>query len=457
TGRLLKTLEGHGGSVYSVSFSPDGKLLASGSWDNTIKIWDVREVFSSSSYYYYAFTPVEVKVKGRVFSFPKGSFFEFESGERVFRVSGKVFEGNPVDNLVKGKLIRLYPVKREVVFAKNTVVKIHPNSEIPIGEVEGGIITKRVFCTEEISFCYVRLEEIKGVVNPDNLYHINPYNDRLLVIKDTSLRDAPLGKEIKRIEKDSTVETIYRIPELGVYKVSFNGTQGWVDAQALRKLTFKNVNLTVVAKEKVPIKRSPYSDIVLGYVNKGEILWISKVEKTTGYYLIRNGFSSPKYFIRIKEVNPPKTMWNLEDTELYLTPEGKDAVKKVEKLTKFRILYETEDYYFGESKKGKGWVKKNVMSEKKTDLYKPVVNIKGGHGLMKIYVADDTSIAGVYVNGEPLMEFERVKYPGHLPFEPEDERVYYYRYNRLPQKITIMVEDNTGKVEYYHLSREDLE
>jgi|GEM_PF-3434755 len=41
TGKLLKTLEGHKGSVYSVSFSPDGKLLASGSYDKTIKLWEV--------------------------------------------------------------------------------------------------------------------------------------------------------------------------------------------------------------------------------------------------------------------------------------------------------------------------------------------------------------------------------------------------------------------------------
>jgi len=38
---LIKTLEGHGGSVYSFSFSPDGKFLASGSRDKTIKIWEV--------------------------------------------------------------------------------------------------------------------------------------------------------------------------------------------------------------------------------------------------------------------------------------------------------------------------------------------------------------------------------------------------------------------------------
>src|SRR5688572_27504830 len=36
----LQTLEGHNGSVRSVVFSADGQHLASGSDDNTVKIWD---------------------------------------------------------------------------------------------------------------------------------------------------------------------------------------------------------------------------------------------------------------------------------------------------------------------------------------------------------------------------------------------------------------------------------
>src|SRR4051812_30915869 len=35
------TLDGHTNVVYSVAFSPDGKTLASGSQDQTIKLWDV--------------------------------------------------------------------------------------------------------------------------------------------------------------------------------------------------------------------------------------------------------------------------------------------------------------------------------------------------------------------------------------------------------------------------------
>ena len=39
TGSLKTTLEGHISAVMSVVFSPDGNTLASGSADNTIKLW----------------------------------------------------------------------------------------------------------------------------------------------------------------------------------------------------------------------------------------------------------------------------------------------------------------------------------------------------------------------------------------------------------------------------------
>lgn len=41
--RLHKTITGHSKEVWQVAFSPDGQYLASGSYDQTVKVWRLRD------------------------------------------------------------------------------------------------------------------------------------------------------------------------------------------------------------------------------------------------------------------------------------------------------------------------------------------------------------------------------------------------------------------------------
>jgi len=85
----VKVLRGHGSDVNSVAFSPDGRLLASGSWDKTVRIWDVRTGK-------YARTNLKIrKVDGAVIPLPKGTVLKWENfgASLVYPIKGTIISG----------------------------------------------------------------------------------------------------------------------------------------------------------------------------------------------------------------------------------------------------------------------------------------------------------------------------------------------------------------------------
>ena len=135
TGKVLRTLAGHTGSVYSVDFSPDGKKIVSGSQDASIQVWDVnsgKALRTLTGYaapvYSVAFSPDGKTVAGgsrdktnRLWDVDNGRVLRTLTGQTdlIYSVAFSP-DGKTLASASQDKTIRLWDIKTRQVLASLT-------------------------------------------------------------------------------------------------------------------------------------------------------------------------------------------------------------------------------------------------------------------------------------------------------------------------------------------------
>ncbi len=109
--RCVQTLPGHSSFVNSLAISPDGKTLASGSWDQTIKIWNLEtgEFIDTLTGHSDRVNSVTISGDGKLLASGSSDetikFWNLYTGELLFTFQGHSMEVNSVAISPNGRVI----------------------------------------------------------------------------------------------------------------------------------------------------------------------------------------------------------------------------------------------------------------------------------------------------------------------------------------------------------------
>jgi WD40 repeat protein len=474
SGEKVMTLAGHQDNIDVVRFNEDGTLLASGSYDHTIRIWDIisgkcvnevknlktaatnlgfwqgklvaadwlGECFIVDSPYCYVFPRLEVKKSsGEIVSLPRGTVCRLKGNEIIFPLRGKV---------VSGKRQSLYPTSCPLLVFGPTSLTPYPDANFEITQIPAGTIIDsqdgrdlpRVLLTEDKKIAYINYKGLRGFVSTRSLARLEKQGFLLaLEDKGENLRTYPGGEFAANLPLGASMKAVYYCPYLKSCFVRSDYGQGWIARSAVRKIDLEPVQGRFVAVQDAPVKLAWFAPQVIGYIGEGEdVLPEQKVKGENWFFVSANGikgYVAADYLVKaVKSVSA--RMWNLmPDAPLYQAPSEKASIiGTVPQFEEVSSLFRSGDFYKVKigSTGQTGWIKQQAITMTKPDLHKPYVTVlkkerRGNELTVRGIVADDTKIEAVYANGAPVIELSPLRSASNvkIPFQAEDIREFSYR------------------------------
>ena len=210
--REIRTLKGHTDPVLSVSFSPDNRYLASASIDNTIRIWNIstgKEIRSITGEFLTHFNAVSFSPDGKFVvscgTDGKVKVWDFQTGEEMVSMTGhqdiiKTFDISPDGQYIASgsndNVVKVWELKsgKEIATSidKGNIVKFLNNKTIISGNADNLVKLWDIETGKEIRSFIGHKEKIKSIaIHRNGVEFISSSHDG-----ETILWDSKTGKKI---------------------------------------------------------------------------------------------------------------------------------------------------------------------------------------------------------------------------------------------------------------------